>query len=337
MADVWTTRARERPSVVVCMATYNPPIELFERQVESLRSQTCDRWRCVISDDASDERAFEGLNAVVDGDSRFAVIRAAENAGYYRNFERALIEGQRTGADLVALCDQDDWWHPEKLERLLVALEPGIGLAFSDMRIVDAELNVRYGTYWAGRKNNVDDLAALFFANTVTGAASLFRSSLLRYVLPFPDPVGASFHDHWIALVARTVSGIAYVDSPLHDYVQHDGNVIGHATRSVRRRSPLQRLRDLPADLDVVYERDLLRIQQFANALLLRAGEEIRPGDREVVAALSRLSSPRAAGWLAMQAVASVAREGVTMGSERRLLAALLWRSVSRLALPGRT
>ena len=36
------------------MATYEPPAELLERQLESLRAQTHTDWICVISDDASE-------------------------------------------------------------------------------------------------------------------------------------------------------------------------------------------------------------------------------------------------------------------------------------------
>ena len=51
------------------------------------------------------------------------------------------------------------------------------------------------------RRNNHADLLSLLVANAVTGAASLFRRSLLDHALPFPPAQFAHFHDHWIALV----------------------------------------------------------------------------------------------------------------------------------------
>ena len=52
------TRAEAtRPLVAVCMATFDPPLDLFSRQIESIRSQTHDNWVCVISDDNSTARA----------------------------------------------------------------------------------------------------------------------------------------------------------------------------------------------------------------------------------------------------------------------------------------
>src|SRR6185312_10798862 len=47
------------PLVAVCMATYEPPMDLFERQVESIRSQTHGNWICLVSDDRSSPEALE--------------------------------------------------------------------------------------------------------------------------------------------------------------------------------------------------------------------------------------------------------------------------------------
>ena len=103
--------------------------------------------------------------------------------------------------EAVALCDQDDRWHPEKLQRLRAALGPA-QLAFCDLRLVDADGRVLRDTLWQGRRNNHTDLASLLVANSIPGAAMLFRRALIDLALPFPDPPGVAFHDHWLALVA---------------------------------------------------------------------------------------------------------------------------------------
>ena len=43
---------------------------------------------------------------------------------------------------------------------------------------------------------------SLLMANSVTGAASLFRRDLLDYALPFPPRQFTHFHDHWLGLCA---------------------------------------------------------------------------------------------------------------------------------------
>ena len=49
----WPRRRRTRRCVAICMATHEPPIALFRRQVDSIRAQTHPHWICVISDDCS--------------------------------------------------------------------------------------------------------------------------------------------------------------------------------------------------------------------------------------------------------------------------------------------
>ena len=92
-------------------------------------------------------------------------------------------------AELVALCDQDDRWYPEKLAMLRGALG-GAQLVYSDQRLVDRDGRVLRETMWEGRRNNHTNLASLLVANTITGAATLFRRELAELALPFPEAPG---------------------------------------------------------------------------------------------------------------------------------------------------
>ena len=207
------------PLVAICMATYEPPLDLFQRQVESIRSQTHANWICVVSDDHSTPARFAELQRILDGDPRFVVSRSPRRLGYYHNFERALSMTPPNAA-YATLADQDDRWHPGKLETLLGALG-NANLVYSDARIVDRDGQLLSETYWSRRRNNYTNLASLLVANTVTGAASLFRRELLDLALPFPPRHGSPYHDHWLAVVALATGRITYVDRPLYDYVQH--------------------------------------------------------------------------------------------------------------------
>ena len=183
------------------MATFDPPAALLERQIESIRAQSHRDWICIISDDASDPRRFAALEGMVAGDPRFVVSRSPRRLGFYRNFERALALVP-AGVRHVALADQDDVWHADKLAALLAALGDA-RLVYSDARVIGRDGSVRSETYWGRRRNNHDDLGSLLVANAVTGAASLFPRDLLDDALPFPPGQFAHFHDHWLGVVAR--------------------------------------------------------------------------------------------------------------------------------------
>ncbi|MCU1279809.1 MAG: methyltransferase protein [bacterium] len=216
--------------IAICLATYNPDPALLERQLASLRTQTRRDWTCIIHDDGSRLDRWAAIEALAQSDSRFRIHRAERNRGFYRNFEAALALVPST-TPYVALCDQDDVWFEDKLAVSIERLQanPRAQLVYSDMRIVRSDGEVVASTYWNNRRNNFRNFDTLLFANTVTGAASMLRGSLLDAALPFPPAQGPSFHDHWLACAAFVAGGLEYVDRPLYDYTQHGGNVIGHS------------------------------------------------------------------------------------------------------------
>jgi glycosyltransferase involved in cell wall biosynthesis len=320
----------EAPLVAICMATFEPDPRLLERQIGSIREQTHANWLCLVSDDGSSAERLEHLRELTAGDERFTLSVGDERLGFYANFERALGTVPAE-AKFVALADQDDHWYPDKLAALL----SGRGeaqLVYSDMRIVDEQGAVVSETFWRGRRNNYTDLASLLLANTVTGAASLFRRELLDLVLPFPEPVGDPFHDQWIAAVALATGEIAYVDRPLYDYVQHGGAARGHeaamqswdAGRLLDRRDPKGSLGQIRAHADRSYEINVRRIALNAREIETRAGGRIEPGKARVVRRLARLGRWSAAPWLALRSLRRLAGHNETMGIELSLLAAIL-------------
>ena len=314
--------------IAVCMATFEPDLALFETQIASLRGQRDEGWMCVISDDASGPDAFAAITAVVGDDPRFVVSRSEERLGFYRNFERALRLAP-PAAELVALCDQDDRWHPDKLATLRAALGTA-QLAYSDQRLVAADGRVLRETMWRGRANNHTDITSMLVANSITGAASLLRREVAELALPFPESPGLPFHDHWIALVALAAGDVAYVDRPLYDYVQHRGAFFGAVTHG---DGPAE---DRPARLRAgrgAYFRGYLPRVTLAEAALARCAGRIAPAKARALrrfAAAER--SPAAFAWLAARPLRVLAGRTETLGSESELIPGLVWRWALELA-----
>jgi glycosyltransferase involved in cell wall biosynthesis len=320
-------------AVGICLATHEPDRELFAVQVDSIRGQTHDDWVCVVSDDASGSAGVATIESVLGGDPRFVLSRSPERLGFYRNFERALTL-LPDGPGLVAFADQDDRWHPDKLEALAAALGAA-DLVHSDARIIDRDGGLISPTYWTGRRPNQGDLASLLVANTVTGAASLFRRELLRRALPFPELPGRPYHDQWLAAVALARGEIAYVDRPLYDYVQHEAAVLGHVGSGERaaERAPGGRR----ARWRAAYEEETRRVVLMAEALALRCEPLPDPSRRDALHRLSNLErSPAAVAWLTARALRESRDRTETAGAERTLLAGLLWHFTHRRETSGR-
>ena len=320
------------PLVAICMTTCDPPLELFARQVDSIRAQTHGDWVCVVSDDCSGPERFAALEAAVAGDPRFVVSRSGRRLGFYRNFERAL-ELAPAGAAYVALADQDDAWHPDKLATLLAEIGDA-RLVYSDARVIDRDGRVLAETYWSRRRNNHSSLLSLLVANSVTGAASLFPAALLEDALPFPPAQFAHFHDHWLALVALSLGDIAFVERPLYDYVQHGDATLGHAAANrmpamrerfgALRRDPHERVRLWRMH----YYVDACRLLQFAAVLRLRCGERMPAAKRRELARFERADRSLApiAGLAARGLRELLGRRRETLGAEWMLFHAFAWR-----------
>jgi hypothetical protein len=221
----------KKPLVAICMATYNPPIDLFTKQIESLINQTHKNWICIINDDHSNITIFNQIVSITKKDNRFLVFRNSKNIGHYYNFEAALQKVPEE-VDYVAYCDQDDEWYPDKICKSLAGFTSEKDLlVYCDMNIVDPEGNVITNTFWTNRRNNYSSFGALLYANTVTGAASIFRASLLIDLLPFPEKIGDDYHDHWTACVALAKGNLSYINEPLYSYIQHNSNAYGIQTK----------------------------------------------------------------------------------------------------------
>jgi glycosyltransferase involved in cell wall biosynthesis len=322
--------------VAIAMTTYNPELELFERQVESLRAQTHRDWVCVISDDDSDEEVFAAIERTVGDDARFRLSRAPERLGFYRNFERALAMAPGE-ARHVALCDQDDRWYPDKLAALLEAIGDA-ELVYSDQRLVDADGGVIADSLWSGgRRNNRTNLISLLLANSVTGAASMFTRETAAAALPVPEYPGWQFHDHWIALVALARGRLAYVDRPLYDYVQHPKAILGQvsaaalpaATPPLRERARWF-VRGQVSGWRPKYFCGYLGLAVQAKALLARCASELAPGERRGLERFAAADSSAAGlAALRLRAARAIAGRNETMGAEAQLVRGLIWRRLT--------
>lgn len=323
-----TQAVAQGTEIAICMATFQPDRELLARQLDSIAGQTTDDWICVISDDGSEPDALDAIRDLIDRDSRFQ-LQTGPRLGHYLNFERALRLAP--DCELISFCDQDDRWYPSRLERLREAIA-GHEAAYSDCRLVSRDGRPLADSYWRRRRNNHTNFASLAIANTVSGAAMVFRQRLLADGLPFPASLGDAYHDHWIALVALAQGSIAYVDKPLYDYVQHAAGTIGHSganQRGIGRALDLRRRGQNP--FEHAYQSRTRQAEVHARTLSMRLGKRVQPRARRALARLEAGDSAATALWLLVRPLRLLAGRNETIGREHVHLAGALWSRGRRL------
>jgi glycosyltransferase involved in cell wall biosynthesis len=265
--------------ISVALCTYNGERFLRE-QLDSIAGQSRLPDELIICDDVSSDRTIEILQAFKN-EAAFPVhiYTNQSNLGSTRNFEKAI--GLCSG-DIIALCDQDDVWKPQKLERLLdvLLLHPEAGYVFSDAELVDERLQPLGGSLWDShgfcgevrklfeRGKQIPCFASRMF---VTGATMAFRASVGKLAIPFPTE-GPWIHDGWIALVASATGqpGIP-VGEALIAYRQHSSQQLGAPElKEVGKKSLLGMFQELKRNqraLFSAWERNCLHVLQMRDIL----------------------------------------------------------------------
>lgn len=234
------------PSVSVALCTRNGA-SYVEEQLLSVLNQTFPITQLVVSDDASSDNTLERVRAVVGDFERqhperpldLVLLENDPPLGVTKNFEQAV---RACEGDLIALCDQDDLWSEQRLERMVNEFEsrPELMLLHSDARLVDQNgrsLGTTLMQALAVSQAEVQKIHSghafevLLRRNIVTGATVVFRKGLLNHAIPFFEPW---VHDEWLAMLASIVGLVDFLPEPLIDYRQHGNNEIGAAKLSFR-------------------------------------------------------------------------------------------------------
>lgn len=203
-------------TISIAMATFNGG-RFLRQQLESLAAQTRRPDELVITDDGSTDDTL----AIADEFARVApfpvrIARNGERLGYARNFDRAV--SLCTG-DVIFLCDQDDFWYPEKLATVEAYFRehPEILVVINDAELVDEAL--------AGSdspRTQLSQLRALGLPagrEHIIGCCTAFRSAFREILCPLPD--GETGHDNWLHALARRLGSRAVIPEILQLYRRH--------------------------------------------------------------------------------------------------------------------
>ena len=205
-------------SVSVVLCTYNGARFLAE-QVSSILTQTFSIQELIISDDASIDNTVVLAREMAARDARIRVVALQENVGFSANFQQAITQAV---APLIALADQDDIWHPEKIARMLAAFNADASLIYCDsVKFSDAP-PVSPKPSSKNRRIAGCDPKKISVYNTVSGHAMIIRKSLCVAAFPLPEGV---YYDWWLAIVAMTTDSVQFIPDVLVYQRVHDQNV----------------------------------------------------------------------------------------------------------------
>ena len=250
-----------KPNVLILMTTYNGETYLRE-QIESVLAQEGVSVSLRIRDDASSDGTWAILQKYAATHPNIEVARNEPNLGCINNF-MGLVYGvgrstwQHIGADasdalpaldmplpdLVAICDQDDVWLPNKLSVAAAALENATAgehkaaLYYAGINNVDVN-GTSLGNEYLPYKVCAEHYGSLLLVqNWCLGCTTLMNAALVELLQQHPVYDFVRMYDAWIHAVALYCGGVVVSDLE-HSYINR--RITGTNTVGVmnEKRSP---------------------------------------------------------------------------------------------------
>ena len=222
----------EGNEVSLVMPLYNHA-RYLPRTLASIAAQTLQPRELIVVDDGSTDGGTE-IVADFARQAPFPVTLICQaNAGADAALNRGMAVAR---GDIVAVINSDDAFHPERLERLVAALAPGIDLAFSDTSFIGDDDAALDNAYTRKLRRRIDEgmaapnlLYPLIEHNIAISTGNLlFRRHLLRRMGGFA-PMRVC-HDWDFLLAATYVTRLAFVDERLYQYRLHGDNTFAALT-----------------------------------------------------------------------------------------------------------
>lgn len=201
---------RKKISVVMC--TYNGE-KFIREQLDSILQQTVSVDEIIIQDDCSTDGTYNILLEYEQKYSSIKIYRNSQNIGINANFFNAISKAE---GDYIAISDQDDIWHQQKLELQIknigtnllcggrsIPFSTETGIATIDMRIPNFSL-----LRW-------------LFIGSISGHTMLLSKELLQKMPDVSDIAPFRLYDAIIGMTAASFNSIVYLEEELVQHRRH--------------------------------------------------------------------------------------------------------------------
>lgn len=236
---------KNKPKIAVLLATFNGEAFL-NAQLNSIRYQSGVEVFIVASDDISIDSTPQILVKACVVDCNFFVLPSKKLGYAAANFFRLLRDVDLTHIDYVALSDQDDIWHADKL---------AYAIEMISAKKVDA-YSSNVTAFWPDGSQTIINKAQAqrqwdyMFESAGPGCTFVITKALALVLQEFLDmhqvacqPI--ALHDWFIYAFARSRGYQWFIDDEPHmNYRQHAGNVLGANVGVKAKLARLKKLRE---------------------------------------------------------------------------------------------
>ena len=216
--------------VSVIIATYNGEKYIAE-QLRSVFLQTTPADEVLIFDDCSSDGTVETLKIFIKENNceHWSVAVNDRNKGYCKNFLEAC---KKASGDIIFLCDQDDVWYSQKIEKMISVMDSHaeISALCCSCECIDGNgakipTPQNIGTVFDGDDGSIEYFTPERFVGRsfIRGCSVCFRKELMRYIEPL-ELKGLLSHDWLITFTATLTKKCAVYNKVLMSYRCHGNN-----------------------------------------------------------------------------------------------------------------
>jgi glycosyltransferase involved in cell wall biosynthesis len=283
--------------VDIVLPVYRSDKKWILEAIDSVLSQTYSQWHLIIVDDASPDDTLAYIREKYqDYSDSISFVQLARN----RRAAGARMEAIRqTHGDVIAFIDQDDRWHPQKLERQIARFrqEPIAQAVHTDIQHIDSRGNIisgsadRENAYRASIQYDTLECSALmrrlYFLNSIRLVSAAISRIAFEQAGGFDESLfGSEDWEFWVRFTAAGY-GIAHLAEPLVERRLHQRNV----SRSYSEERLLELLQaseivslTYPNLSDLIPSRKSLLLRQIiTDHFLHNQGNLIRPRIKQLI------------------------------------------------------
>jgi len=265
--------------------------KFLRTQLASLADQTLSADEVIVCDEGSTDETLAILEQFKNK-LPLQIHVNPERLGTFRNFEKAF--SLCTG-DIIFPADQDDYWEPQKLERIATYFNNNqkTNVVFSDAVLVDEYGQKSTNRLWQTFRFREEQqkqwkegkaLEILLDGNRVTGCTMGIRKAFLDKILPFPANIPQSvLHDAYIAFLAALDNSIEFLPAAYIHYRLHSQQQVGVRGNQAKAPSLLGRIKRPHLEKTRPYLEKLILLEELRTSLqYFKPNEKFEPLDTKI-------------------------------------------------------
>lgn len=317
-----TTSPKLQGHLAILLCTRNGS-RFIEQQLQSLAAQSYVDWSLHVSDDGSTDDTLKRIQEFAAAHPQWRITfrdgprKLAESAGAPIDPRQpatvnflTIVSDVTISGDYFAYCDQDDVWHPDKLERAIRWLSTvdrsRPALFCSRTRLMD-ETGTQIG------------MSPLFaappgfrnaLAQSIAGGNTMVMNRAARDLISAAGCTDVVAHDWWTYILVSGAGGeVRYDARPTIDYRQHTANLVGAN----------QDLNAILRRLKMVHDGGFKQWMDLNLGALERCDTLLSPENRKTVASLRKARS-----GTVIERISAIVRLGLYRQTQRGQLALYL-------------